>query len=79
MNLKNSYINDLLKIYPYANDFFDAFGLKLISKEMRLNSYLESLNKNFFYEIGIEKKQLLEHFEYFIMCTERLKRTSFTI
>ena len=78
MNLKNSYISDLLKNYPCANDFFETFGLKLNSKEIRLNSYLESINKNFFHEIGIEKKQLLEHFEYFIICTEKLKRAAFS-
>ncbi len=77
MNLKNSYICDLLKNYPYANDFFEVFGLELSSKEMKLNSYLESINKDFFHEIGIEKEKFLEHFEYFIICSEKLKRAAF--
>ncbi len=73
MKLKNMYVNDLLALYPYAGEFFTIFGLKLNSEHIKLNSYLNSLNKNFFQDIGIEKSQLLEHFQYFILCAERLR------
>ena len=73
MKLKNMYVNDLLVLYPYAGDFFSIFGLKLNSEQIKLSSYLNNLNKKFFQDIGIEKSQLLEHFQYFILCAERFK------
>lgn len=73
MNLEDMYIDDLLKDYPYADDFFKTFGLELSSTHIELNSYLENLNKTFFNNIGIERKQLMEHFQYFILSTEKVK------
>ena len=73
MKLKNMYVNDLLNLYPCAGDFFNIFGLKLNSEHVKLSSYLNNLNKSFFQELGIEKSQLLEHFQYFILCAEKLK------
>jgi hypothetical protein len=67
------YISDLLESYPYTVDFFEAFGLELNSKHTKLGLYLENLGENFFHEIGIEKTQLVEHFLYFIMSTEKFK------
>ncbi len=74
MKLKCMYVDDLLKVYPYSGDFFEEFGLKLKSEHVKLQQYLESLKKDFFDEIGIEKSQLIEHFQYFILSTERFKR-----
>lgn len=73
-------ISELLRLYPYANEFFDANGLPIKNKEQTVQGYIDSLPYTFLEDIGMDTETLLKRFLAFMQNMEDIRKgTNFNI
>jgi ABC-type lipoprotein export system ATPase subunit len=69
-------LGEILRNFPYAEDYFTSMGIKNISKELPIDKYLDSLPDELFEDCGMERWQIIEHFHAFMKKMDELKKKS---
>lgn len=73
-------IKDLIREYPYAEDFFTSLGLRTPGTVSTLEAYLENLEDSSIEDCGMERTQIINNFVLFMEKMNELKfRTNYNI
>ncbi|UNC93271.1 ATP-binding cassette domain-containing protein [Candidatus Contubernalis alkaliaceticus] len=73
MDYKNFKITYLLDHYPFVKKFFEVTGLPLNRAEVSFKEYVKRLEPAFLEDLGMEKQEIIEKFDYFMMHMQTLK------
>ncbi|MDD2540874.1 MAG: ABC transporter ATP-binding protein [Desulfuromonadaceae bacterium] len=64
---------ELLRLAPFAGDFFSSLGLELPAEEISTADYFASLDAELLEDLGLERQTLAERFTAFMELLENLK------
>lgn len=59
-------IQELLKNHPYVNDFFDAFGLEVVSETGTVREYIENLHEDKLEDLALTTELIYQSFSDFM-------------